>query len=239
LETSLHRTLKARYASDASKTEIKLGKYRIDAIDEAGRLVEVQHASLGAIRDKIADLLKDHVVRVVKPIIANKWIVTLDPKKGTVQRRRRSPKRRYHIDIFTEMLHFTQVFPHPKLILEVPLIDVEETRRPKPKRWRRAKQYEVVDQTVLEVGDSLWLTEASDLFALVNAPVDTTFDTTFDTTMLATWLERPRWFAQQAAYVLSRCGACVEAGKRGNNRLYQAVPVKAKRTSPRKRKQAA
>lgn len=235
METSLHRTLKARYATDASQTEIKLGKYRIDAIDEAGRLVEVQHAGLGAIRDKIADLLKEHVVRVVKPIIANKWIVTLDPKKGTVQRRRRSPKRGYHLDIFTEMLHFTRVFPHPRLILEVPLIDVEETRRPKPKRWRRAKQYQVVDQTVLDVGDSLWLTEASDLFALVNAPADTTFDTA----MLASWLERPRWFAQQTAYVLSRCGACVEAGKRGNNRLYKAAPVKAKRASTRKRKQAA
>ncbi len=232
METSLHRTLKARYACDPSQTEIRMGKYRIDAIDDAGRLVEVQHAGLGAIRDKIADLLNDHVVRVVKPIIANKWIATLDPKKGTVQRRRRSPKRGCHLDIFTELLHFSRVFPHPRLILEVPLIDVEETRLPKKKRWRRAKPYQIVDQKILAIGDSLWLAKASDLFALTNAPVDATFDTA----MLAAWLERPRWFAQQAAYVLRHCGACVEAGKRGNSRLYQATPAKA---SKNRRKRAA
>ena len=235
METSLHRTLKAHYAADPSQTEIRLGSYRIDAIDEAGRLVEVQHAGLGAIRDKISDLLNSYDVRIVKPIIANKWIVTLDPKKGTVQRRRRSPKRGSHLDVFAELLHFTRVFPHPRLILEVPLIEVEEIRMPKKKKWRRAKQYQVVDQKVLAVGDSLWLTQASDLFALVNAPADTIFDTA----MLATWLERPRWFAQQAAYVLSHCGACVEAGKRGNSRLYQAAPVKTERKSKRARKKAA
>ena len=235
METSLHRTLKAHYALDPSQTEIKLGKYRIDAIDEKGRLVEVQHAKLGAIRDKIADLLNDHTVRVVKPIIANKWIVTLDPKKGSVVRRRRSPKRGCHLDIFVELLHFTRVFPHPRLILEVPLIDVEETRMPKKKRWRRAKPYQVVDQCILSVGDSLWLTEANDLFALANVPPETIFDTA----MLAAWLEKPRWFAQQAAYVLSRCGACVEAGKRGNSRLYQSVPTKARKQPSKRRKRAA
>jgi len=235
LETSLHRTLKTRYALDASQTEIRLGKYRIDAIDDQGRLVEVQHAGLGAIRDKISDLLNDHVVRVVKPVVANKWIVTLDPKNESVQRRRKSPKRRNHVDIFSELLHFTRVFPHPRLILEVPLIDVEETRLPQKKRWRRAKQYRVVDQKVLSVGDSLWLTEAKDLFAIVNAPTDSIFDTA----MLATWLERPRWFAQQAAYVLSHCGACVDAGKRGNNRLYRAAASKAKPASKTCRKRAA
>lgn len=234
METSLHRTLKARYAIDPSQTEIRLGKYRIDAIDEVGRLVEVQHAGLGAIRDKIADLLNDHVVRIVKPIVAKKWIVTLDPQKGTVQRRRRSPKSGCHLNIFTELLHFTRVFPHPNLILEVPLIDVEETRMPVKKRWGRAKQYKVVDQKILSVGESLWLTKASDLFAMVNAPADAIFDTS----MLAIWLERPRWFAQQAAYVLSRCGACTEAGKRGNSRLYQAVSIKVAAPN-RKRKRAA
>ncbi len=235
METSLHRTLKAHYALDPTQTEIRLGKYRIDAIDEKGRLVEVQHAKLGAIRDKIADLLNEHTVRVIKPIVANKWIVTLDPKKGTAVRRRRSPKRGCHLDIFADLLHFTRVFPHPRLILEAPLIDVEETRIPKPKRWRRAKPYQIVDQCVLNVGDSLWLTEASDLFALANVPTETVFDTA----MLATWLEKPRWFAQQAAYVLSHCGACVEAGKRGNNRLYQAAPKKVVSQPEKRRKRAA
>ncbi len=52
METSLHQQLKALYAGDHGQTEVKLGKYRIDAV-VAGELVEVQHGGLGAIRDKI------------------------------------------------------------------------------------------------------------------------------------------------------------------------------------------
>ncbi len=233
METELHRTLKAHYAFDPSQTEIRVGSYRIDAVDDQGRLVEVQHAGLSAIRDKIADLLSmKHRVRLVKPIVANKWIVTLDESGEKVQRRRRSPKRGTHQDIFAELLHFTRVFPHKNLVLEVPLIDVEETRIPRAKRWRRAKPYKTLEQKVLTIGESLWLTTHRDLLSLADVPDEITFDTAG----LAAWIEKPRWFAQQVAYVLSRCGAVTEVGKRGNTRLYQAVVQK---NSTRKKRKAA
>ncbi len=100
-------------------------------------------------------------------------------------------------------------------------------RLPRVKRYRRAKPYQVIDQKVLAIGDSLWLSQANDLFALTGAPANTIFDTA----MLAGWLERPRWFAQQVAYVLHRCGASVEAGKRGNNRLYQGSGGRPKKAT--------
>ena len=52
METSLHRDLKKLYAGDDSQTEVVLGGYRIDAVS-GGRLIEIQHGSLSAIRDKI------------------------------------------------------------------------------------------------------------------------------------------------------------------------------------------
>ena len=230
METELHRTLKAYYAFDPSQTEVRIGNYRIDAIDDQNRLVEVQHAGLGAIRDKISDLLSlKHCVRIVKPIIANKWIVTLDAKGTSIARRRRSPKRSCHQDIFAELLHFTGVYPHKNLVLEVPLVDVEEVRLPKVKRWRRAKSYQTIEQRVLNIGESLWLTTNHDLLALADVPGDVIFDTA----TLATWMERPRWFAQQVAYVLKHCGAIAEVGKRGNSKLYQAVGRKKSRNRKR------
>jgi hypothetical protein len=231
LETQLHRTLKAHYAFNPEQQEIRVGRYRVDAVDQEGRLVEVQHAGLSAIRDKIADLLKrKHRVRLVKPIVANKWIVTLDERTRVPQRRRRSPKRGCQLDIFGELLHFTRVFPHKNLIVEVPLLDVEETRLPTKKRWHRAKPHKTIEQRIIAIGESLWLSTNRDLLDLADIPDQVVFDTA----ELATRLDRPRWFAQQVAYVLGKCGATEEVGKRGNTRLYQAVTSKARRSSSKK-----
>ena len=65
METTLHRQLKALYAGPEARTEERLEGYRIDAV-RGSQLVEIQHGSLAAIRDKIARLLKRHQVLVVK-----------------------------------------------------------------------------------------------------------------------------------------------------------------------------
>ncbi len=56
MESSLHRELKRIYAGEAARTEVRLGRYIIDAVicDEQGCdiLIEVQHGPLTAIRDK-------------------------------------------------------------------------------------------------------------------------------------------------------------------------------------------
>ena len=56
----------------AALVEQRVGRYRIDVVI-GKELVEIQLASLSAIRDKIAALVKRHDVRVVKPIIARKY----------------------------------------------------------------------------------------------------------------------------------------------------------------------
>jgi hypothetical protein len=74
METSLHRQLKDRYAAGGALVEQRVGRYRIDVV-RPGQLVEIQVASLSAIRDKIANLLSDHRVLLVKPIIARKHLI--------------------------------------------------------------------------------------------------------------------------------------------------------------------
>ena len=95
----------------------------LDELDkEMKRLVEIQHGSLAAIRDKVRRLLDDdHRVTVVKPIVARKRLIKRAAKGGEVVDRRFSPKRGRLFDLFDELVHFTRVFPHRRLILEVPL----------------------------------------------------------------------------------------------------------------------
>ena len=68
----------------AAQCEVRLAGYRIDAVVD-GELIEVQHGSLAAIRDKVHRLLEEHRVRVVKPIVARKMLVSRR-RKGAASR---------------------------------------------------------------------------------------------------------------------------------------------------------
>ena len=81
METTLHRELKAAYAPGEAQVEVPLGSYRIDVVHD-GTLVEIQHGSLAAIRDKVRELVKRHRVLVVKPIVVRRRLVKLNKKGG-------------------------------------------------------------------------------------------------------------------------------------------------------------
>lgn len=230
METSLHRQLKALYAGDDGTAEVRLGRHRIDVV-RGGRLYEIQHASLSAIRRKTLDLLAAHRVVVVKPIVVDKHVVHLDGPGGNIVRRRMSPKHGEPLDAFDALVYFARVFPHPRLELEFPLVTLEETRRPghgRRRRWR-ANDHVVVDQTLVEIHQTVRLRVAADLWKLLpeNLP------TPFDTAELAALSGVRRHVAQRIAYCLLHCGAARQVAKRGNARVYERV-----RSRSRKRRAA-
>jgi hypothetical protein len=222
METSLHETLKGRYGDGEDRFEVSLGKYRIDVVSE-GRLVEIQVASLAAIRDKIHTLLQDYDVLVVKPIVVQKTLIKRAKEGGPVVSRRRSPKGGTILDLFRELVHFTRVFPHKRLTLEVPMIDIEEWRYPghgRRRRWRR-DDYEVEDQKLVAIRETYRFRTASDLVRLI----DCSLPEAFHTGHLAEVLQLPRWIAQRIAYCLRESQAVREVGKQGNTRLYAFADV--------------
>lgn len=218
METTLHRQLKERYADDPARTEVALGRFRIDAID-GDELIEIQHGSLAAIRDKIRALLKNHAVRVVKPIVATKRLVKLKRKGGAVVDQRLSPKRGKLLDVFDELVYFTRVFPHPRLTLEVPLVEIEERRYPGHgrRRRRRGRDHVVEDQRLLAVRATHVFRSAADLRKLLPAKLPTPFHTGD----VAERLEVKRWIAQRVVYCLREMGSLALVGKRGNALLYR------------------
>ncbi len=230
METSLHRQLKLMYASTAEKTEIGVLGFRIDAIGRRGELIEIQHASLGALREKTKRLLTEQTkrVRIVKPIVALKTIVTLDAPGGEVIRRRQSPKRGVLLDIFLDLVYFGTVFPHPKLTLEVVLIEAEETRVDRAQKSRRGKRYQTLEQRLVGVHSRTELMNLKDLMS--HLPMENLAQP-FDTAELAAALRRPRWFAQKVAYCLRQSGAAQLAGKRGRSQLYTTSKMLAKKRS--------
>lgn len=217
METSLHRCLKTHYAQPGAKYEAKLGSYRIDVLNP-DELVEIQHGSLAAIRGKILHLLREHRVRVVKPLIARKTIVRLASRDGIEVSRRQSPKRESLFDLFAELVYFRTVFPHPQLTLDVALVEMEETRFPghgRRRRWRR-DDFVVNDQRLVRVLEMKSFGCVSDLVQLL--PND--LPARWHTGHLASGANISRADAQRVAYCLRHMQGIREVGKQGNARLY-------------------
>jgi len=218
METSLHRQLKERYATGSARIEAPLGAYRIDVATD-DELIEIQHGPLAAIRDKVRELLGEHRVRVVKPIVRRKQLIKQDAKGGEVLSQRRSPKAGGFLDVFDELVHFLRVFPHSNLMIDVPLVDIEEWRYPGHgrRRWRRDRDHVVEDQKLSDIQETRRLHAAADLWQLLPADLPAPFDTA--DVAAATGVSR--YQAQCIAYCLRESGAARQVGKQGNSRLYE------------------
>ena len=221
METSLHQRMKRMYATDENNVEQKVGRFIIDVI-RGNELIEIQFSSLASINRKVQTLLKDHKVRVVKPLVTRKQLIRCAGKGERVVSRRRSPKQGQLLDIFDELIYFTRVFPHRNLVVEVPLIHIEEWSYPTPpskkRRRRRPKKYTVEDQRLVEVTDIYEFRTSNDLIQLIPRE---RLPQPFDTAELAKALETKRWIAQKVAYCLKHMKAIKDVGKRGNAILYK------------------
>ncbi|MCA9118684.1 MAG: hypothetical protein H6822_04405 [Planctomycetaceae bacterium] len=218
MESSLHKQLKELYADNGAEVEQKLGRYRIDVVG-ANELIEIQHGSLAAIRDKVADLTTKHRMLVVKPIVIRKRLVKTKSQGGRIVHRRLSPKQGSVLDLFDELVYFTQVFPHPNLTLETPLVDIEEWRYPGHgrRRYRRKSDHVIDDQKLLKLHEVHRFRTRSDLLRLIPEELPDPFHTGH----LAAAMDIPRSKAQQIAYCLRKTSALVDCGKLINARLYR------------------
>lgn len=218
METELHRALKDFYAAADGRVEVRVGRYRVDVVRD-GRLLEIQHGSLAALRTKLRDLMLQHDVTVIKPIIARKVLVVQDARTGRVIRRRRSPKRGTTLDIFDELVYLRGIYPHPRLTLELVLVDIEEWRRTarRTRRSPRSGGFQVEQQKLLRIVGCQRFRTADDLADMVTVKLPDPFHTGH----LARRMKIERWAAQRIAYCLRYAGAVQQVGKLGNSLLYR------------------
>jgi hypothetical protein len=215
METSLHRALKARYADgEDHRREVVVAGFRVDAIDGAGRLIEIQSGALGPLRGKLRRLLPEHRLRIVKPVVLRRRVVRRSRRDGPVVSARASPKRGSLVDVFDDLIGVVRVFPHSNLDIEVLGITIDEVRVPR-RRW---PGYRVIDRCLGEVQGSTTVALADDLWSLL--PVSCAGREPFTTVDLSRHLERPLWFAQRVAYCLRLTGAARVVGKTGNRLIY-------------------
>jgi len=214
METALHRRLKEQYGTESGgRVEVSLLGYRIDAIDAEGALVEIQSGALGPLRGKLARLLFEHQIRVVKPVVVGKRIIRRAGRDGRDLSARMSPKRGQVLDVFDDLVGLVGIFPDPNLHIDVLEVVIDEVRVPR----KRRPGYTIMDRVLHETGAIVTLREAADLWKLVPVILPDRF-TTID---LAHAIGRPMVFAQRVAYCLRKVGAVRQVGKVGNRVVYE------------------
>jgi hypothetical protein len=192
---------------------VALGRFRVDAVAGDGMLVEVQSGPLGPLRGKLGRLLPGSRVRVVKPVVVARRLVSRARRDGADLSSRLSPKRGALADVFDDLIGLARVFPHPNLQIDVLAVEIDEVRVAR----RRRPGYAVVDRRLRAVAASVPLREAADLWGLLPDGLDAPFTTR----ELADRLGRPLAFAQRVAYCLRLAGAVETVGKTGNRRVYR------------------
>lgn len=215
-EGPLHAALKDWYTQPGDRAEVPVDGYVIDLV-RGDQLIEIQTASVAAIKAKLLDLAPRHPLRLVYPLAAEKWIVKLDADGKIPASRRKSPKRGALVEIFAEMVSFPHLLAHPHFSLEVLLIHEEEVRRHEPGRAWRRRGWITHERRLLAVVDRRLFEAPADLSALL--PPD--LPEPFTTADLAGALGRGRWLAQKMAYCLREIGALDTVGKQGNAWLYR------------------
>ena len=91
-EKPLHASLKQWYARLGDRFEVPVDGFVIDIVRE-DLLIEIQTRNFASTRAKLIKLTRSHQVRLIYPIVQEKWIVrSVSANSGSVVRRK-SPKR--------------------------------------------------------------------------------------------------------------------------------------------------
>jgi hypothetical protein len=223
-EKPLHASLKQWYARPGDQFEVPVDGFVIDIVRE-DLLIEIQTRNLAAINSKLIRLTRSHQVRLIYPIVKEKWIVRSasinSPSTKSVSNdsdasvRRKSPKRGRLEDLFWELVSIPQLLSNPNFSLEVLMIREEEVRR---YDRRRRKGWILEGRRLLEVLDQHLFTKSEDWLAFVPTELNS-----FTTVELATRVDANRELAQKLAYCL-RHGRMIELiGRCGRANLYRVA----------------
>jgi hypothetical protein len=217
-EKPLHASLKQWYAQPGDRFEVAVDGFVIDIVRD-DLLIEIQTRNFASINSKLCKLTQSYEVRLVYPVVQEKWIVRSASGDGGVVVRRKSPKRGRLEDLFWELVSIPQLLCNTNFSLEVLLIRAEEMRRydGKRKRWR-TKGWMMEGRRLVDVLDRHLFGKSADWLAFVPDGLQS-----FTTKDLAVVSDTRRELAQKMAYCLRQSRMIELIGKQGRDNLYRVA----------------
>jgi hypothetical protein len=220
-EKPLHASLKQWYARPGDRFEVVVAGFVIDIVRD-DLLIEIQTGNFASIRSKLINLAHSRQVRLIYPIVQEKWIIrSANGDLGRVVRRK-SPRRGRWEDLFWEMVSIPQLLSNPNFSLEVLMIKEEEARRYEGKRRWRRKGWIIETRRLLEVLDRRVFKEAADWRGFLPEGLQS-----FTTSDLAAAMNTRKRLAQKMAYCLQKGRVIELIGRRGRANLYRVADAGA------------
>lgn len=214
-ESSLHAVLKEWYKEPSDQLEKPVENFIIDIVRN-NLLIEIQTKNFSMIRRKLEKLIQNHKVRLIYPIIQDKWIINLDSQWNII-RRRLSPKHCTYIDIFKELIRIPNLISNPNFTIEVILVQTEEIRKNDGKgSWRR-NGWSIYDQKLVNVLDRMEFCNPNDFLMLIPKKLSNPF-TNLE---LAKYIKKPISLARKMSYCLRKMELLKVVGKKGNTLLFE------------------
>ena len=223
-ESELHRSLKLQYSGYGGETETVIGGYVCDGQTSEGEIIEVQTGSFGPLKEKVKDLTESGKVRIIHPIIVQKYIELYDKDEKFIHRRK-SPKKGCVWDLFKALIYAPELPLLPRLTVELALVDIVEKRIDDGSgSWRR-KGVSIAGRSVYARRESLVLQKPKDYYQFIPFKKSETF--TVRGLALAAGISVS--VAQKTVYALSKMGLIEKTGKQGNAIVYVKGQKKAGR----------
>lgn len=214
-ERSLHRALKARYATAGSRVEERIDGFVADIVGEDG-IIEIHTGNFWPLKRKLPKLLRRHAVTLVHPIAADRYLLRIPNVEDAPTTRRKSPKHGSVFGIFGVLTSIATLLEHPRMSLHVAMTVEDAVQVWDPRARRRRGGWTTVDRQLVEVVETHRIDAMRDLFAFV----DDRLGEEFTTQDLATAMGTPRRLGQQAAFCFREAGVCDVVGKQGNALVY-------------------
>jgi hypothetical protein len=223
-EKPLHAGLRQWYARPGDRFEVTVDGFVIDIV-RGELLIEIQTGSFASIRSKLTTLVQAHQVRLIHPIVQEKWIVrpTADDDGRVI--RRRSPRKGRLEDLFWELVSIPQLLSNGRFSFEALMIREEEARRFAGRRHWRRRGWLIEERRLLEVLGQRSFKDAADWRAFLPDGL-----LSFTARDLATATSTSTALAQKMAYCLEKGGVIDRIGRRGRANLYR-VPAASERTA--------
>ena len=214
-EKPLHASLKQWYARPGDRFEVPVDGFVIDIVRD-DLLIEIQTRNFAAINSKLCKLTRSYEVRLVYPVVLEKWIVRSNG--GGVVVRRKSPKRGRLEDLFWELVSIPQLLSNPNFSLEVLMTREEEVRRYARNRKWRQRGWVIEGRRLVDVLERRLFVRSTDWLKFVPDKLQS-----FTTKDLATVAETNRELAQKMAYCLRHARMIELIGRQGRANLYRVA----------------
>ncbi len=215
-EYSLHNLIKHLYSLPGDRFEVKLDGFIIDVVRD-DTIIEIQTRSFSSIREKLRKLVQTHEVRLIHPIITNKWVVYLDKETGKISGKRKSPKTGKPIDLFKELIRIPALVKHPNFSIILYMVQAEETRIRGEKKGWRGRGYKIHDRKIIGVDKVISLNHPGDYLRFLPDELKDPFTNKRLAEAAGILPREAGWIT----YCLKKMGAIKEVGKEERSLLFR------------------